>query len=167
VLLSERVGEPQPQEICGMFCPPDRWLVTSQPELHPGPITALTWLSPASSSPIAASPCFALHPESAQLYCNVRPGKSFLSAFTLSAASAAAPAMLEPMAHVPVVGSAARACVHQLWHCASMHACLRARVCARAFRCAHVCTSACVSSLCLGKACTLFCLQWHPSTLRC
>ena len=113
-----------------MFCPPDRWLVTSQPELHPGPITALTWLSPASSSPIAASPCFALHPESAQLYCNVRPGKSFLSAFTLSAASAAAPAMLEPTAHEPVVGSAARACVHQLWHCASMHACLRARVCA-------------------------------------
>ena len=145
-----------------MFCPPDRWLVTSQPELHPGPITALTWLSPASSSPIAASPCFALHPESAQLYCNVRPGKSFLSAFTLSAASVAAPAMLEPTAHVPVMGQQhVHACVSYGTVCtdvrASVHMCGlagrpaggQARVrassmcaCVRARQCACVCAHA-------------------------
>ena len=94
-----------PQLICGMSCPADRWLVTSQAVLHPGPITALILLLPPSSLPSALSPCVALQPESAQLYSSTRPARSVLSAFTRSTASAAAPAIYWPSAsQAPVIG---------------------------------------------------------------
>ena len=77
--------------------------MTSQAELHAGPITALISLR-LRSLPIATSPCFGLQPESAQLYSSTRPGNSEVSALTSSTASAAAPAILGPTLQDPVTG---------------------------------------------------------------